>query len=66
MILRTLIDKLLREGKPLVLTFIDYSSAFDTVGHKFLDATLGDAKAKPKTRAIFRAIYSSASARTKV
>lgn len=49
-----------------MLTFIDYSAAFDTIGHKFLDATLGDAKATPKTRSIFRAIYSSATARTKV
>ena len=66
MILRTLVDRMLREDKPLVLTFIDYAAAFDTLGHKFLDATLGDAKAEPKTRAIFRAIYGSATARTKV
>ena len=66
LIIRTLIDKMLKEGKPLVLTFIDYSAAFDSVGHKFLDKALGEAKAKPKTRAIFRSIYGSASARTKV
>ena len=29
LILRTLIEKMLREDKPLVLTFIDYSAAFD-------------------------------------
>ena len=50
----------------MILTFIDYSAAFDSVGHKFLDSALGEAKAKPKTRAIFRSIYGSASARTKV
>ena len=66
MILRTLVNKCLREGVPIVLTFIDYSAAFDTVGHKFLDKTLGDAEAKTKTRAIFRPIYGSATARTKV
>ena len=66
MILRTLVEKMLREGKPLVLTFIDYSAAFDSVGHKFLDHALGEAKAKPKTRAIFRSIYGSASAKTRV
>ena len=66
LILRTLVEKMLREGKPLVLTFIDYSAAFDSVGHKFLDKALGEANAKPKTRAIFRSIYGSASAKTKV
>lgn len=66
LILRTLVDKMLRENKPLVLTFINYSAAFDSVGHKFLDHALGEAAAKPKTRAIFRSIYSSASAKTRV
>ena len=50
----------------MVLTFIDYSAAFDSVGHKFLDFALGQAKADPKTRAIFRAIYGSATAKTRV
>ena len=36
------------------------------MGHKFLDHALGEAAAKPKTRAIFRSIYSSASAKTRV
>ena len=66
MILRTLIDKMLTEGRPLVLTFIDYSAAFDSISHKFLDVALGRAKAKTKTRAIFRSIYGNAFARTKV
>ena len=66
MILRTLVSKALREGTPLILTFIDYAAAFDSVSHKFIDATLGDAKAKPKTRALFRSIYGGATARTKV
>ena len=46
LILRTLVDKMLKEGKPLVLTFIDYSAAFDSVTHKFLDTALGEAKAE--------------------
>ena len=66
MILRTMVNKMMREGKPLVLTFIDYTAAFDSVGHKFIDSTLGDANAKPQTRAIFRSIYSKATAKTKV
>lgn len=43
---------MLRENRPMVLTFIYYSVAFDSVGHKFLDIALGEAKVKPKTRAI--------------
>ena len=66
MILRTAINKRLKEGKPMILTFIDYSAAFDSVGHKFLDEALAEARAKPKTRAIFRSIYGSATARTRV
>ena len=66
MILRTAVSKMLQENKPMVITFIDYSAAFDSVGHKFLDKALGEAKARPKTRAIFRSIYRSATARTKV
>ena len=66
MILRTAINKRLKEGKSMILTFIDYSAAFDSVGHKFLDEALGEASAKPKTRAIFRSVYGSATARTKV
>ena len=57
MILRTAINKRLKEGKSMILTFIDYSAAFDSVGHKFLDEALGEASAKPKTRAIFRSVY---------
>ena len=66
MILRTLIDKILQQDKPLVITFIDYTAAFDSVSHKFLDYALGEATAKPKTRAIFRSIYTSATTKTKV
>ena len=54
------------EGKKLALTFIDYSAAFDSVSHKFIDGALAKAGASPKTRAMFRAIYSAASAMTEV
>ena len=43
-----------------MVTYIDYSAAFDSVSHKFIDATLADAGASRKTRAIFRAIYEAA------
>ena len=46
--------------------FIDYVAAFDSVSHKFLDEALAEANASDKTRAIFRAIYSKASAVVRV
>ena len=37
MILRTICQRMLSLGKKIAITFIDYSAAFDTVSHKFLD-----------------------------
>ena len=53
-------------GESIAITFIDYSTAFDTVSHRFLDETLAEAGAPVKVRAIFRVVYSSASALTSV
>ena len=53
-------------GESITLTFIDYSAAFDSVSHHFLDTALEDAKVPVKLRAMFRAIYHSASAYTTV
>ena len=64
--LRAIYDWVLAERKEMFVTFIDYSAAFDSVGHKFLDRALQRAGASAKTRAIFRAIYSTANARTAV
>ena len=44
----------------MCLTFIDYSAAFDSVSHKFLDRSLAKAGASRKTRAMFRTIYKAA------
>ena len=48
------------------MTFIDFSAAFDTVSHKFLDTALSEAKASRKVSAMFRAVYSAATAYTTV
>jgi hypothetical protein len=56
----------MQEGKPMAVTFIDYSAAFDSISHKFIDLALEEAGAKPRTRALFRAVYGSAAAMTKV
>ena len=65
MILRTIYEDTLEQGKEVCATFIDYSAAFDSVSHKFLDKTLLDTGASIKTRRMFRAIYGAASAVTK-
>lgn len=50
----------------MCITFIDYSAAFDSIGHKFLDESLAAAGASRKTRAMFRAIYTAAEGITRV
>ena len=60
LLLRVLYDQIIRNDRRCVVTYIDYSAAFDSVSHKFIDATLADAGASRKTRAIFRAIYEAA------
>ena len=64
--LRTIYDWVLAEQKELHISFIDYSAAFDSVSHKFIDRALQRANASAKTRALFRAIYAAANARTAV
>lgn len=64
--LRTIYDDMLEKGATLYATYIDYSAAFDSVSHKFIDAALKKAGASNKSRALFRAIYKAASAVTKV
>ena len=53
-------------GKKLTVTFIDYSTTFDSVSHKFIDGALDDADVSNKLRAMFRAVHQSASAHTTV
>ena len=43
-----------------MVTYIDYSAAFDSVSHKYIDGALKKAGASRKTRAIFRSIYAAA------
>ena len=49
-----------------VITYIDFVAAFDSVSHRFLDESMEEAKCRFKTRAIFRAIYRSATAQVRV
>ena len=73
-VLAELIDEVLMAGNRMVVVFIDFVSAFDTVSHHFLDEAMGEAELKleeegrfeevavlRKCRAVFRSIYARAS-----
>ena len=64
--MRTMFEDVVEQGREMCATFIDNSAAFDSVSHKFIDTTLQKAGASIKTRRMFRAIYKAASAVTKV
>ena len=52
MILRTFCDRTLELGKSITLTFIDYyTTAFDSVSHRFIDVTIREAGVSIKVRA---------------
>ena len=50
--LAILLDFCLEEDNSLILTYLDYVAAFDTVSHKFLDVALGEAGASAKSRSL--------------
>ena len=58
--LRWFIAMVLREGRHAVITFIDYSAAFDTESQLFLDSALADAGVSVKVRRIIQAIFAAA------
>ena len=59
-------EQVIKENGSVCLTFIDYTAAFDSVSHKFLDRSLAAAGASRKTRAMFRAIYAAAEGMARV
>jgi len=61
LLLRVLYDQVINANNKCAVTYIDFSAAFDTVSHKFMDSTLAKAGASRKSRAIFRSIYAAAS-----
>ena len=56
---RWFIDMVLREGRQSVVTFIDYSAAFDTESQLFLDSALAEAGVNSKVRRIVQAIFAA-------
>jgi hypothetical protein len=65
-ILAQIMDAVMARGEEMITVFIDYVAAFDSVSHKFIDDALRKAKASNKCRAMFRALYDSASAVVRV
>ena len=65
-ILSQVMDACIDRGQEMVTVFIDFVAAFDSVSHKFLDETLAEAKASKKSRAMWRACYTKASAAIRV
>ena len=52
LLLRLLYDQVIKKDRSCVVTFIDYTAAFDSISHKFMDSTLANAGASRKSRAI--------------
>ena len=50
LILKTIIEEVVKAGKEAVVSFIDYTAAFDSVSHRFLDESLAEAQVPPKVR----------------
>ena len=56
-------------GQKIAVAFIDYTAAFDTVSHKYLDEALSiersrEAGVPVKIRVMFRVVYQTATAFT--
>ena len=66
LILKHLMSEVLRAGEEAVVTFIDYTAAFDSLSHRFLDEALAEANVSPKVRRVIRAIYTSASGAVRI
>ena len=60
-VLKWTIEMLLRESKPAVVTFIDYTAAFDTESQLFLDEALNAAGVSIKLRRIIQSVFHAAS-----
>ena len=66
LLLRVLFEQAIAKNEKIYITYIDYSAAFDSVSHKFLDLSLAKADATRKTRALVRAIYAAAEGTARV
>ena len=51
---------MIKANSKCIVTYIDFSAAFDTVSHQFMDITLAKAGSSRKSHTIFRVIYEAA------
>ena len=65
-LLSTFIDECIESGSETYATFIDFTAAFDSVSHKFLDYSLEKMGASVQSRALFRTIYENAKGQIRV
>ena len=65
-ILKWTINMILRESREAVITFIDYSAAFDTESQIFLDEALGSAAVSFKLRRVIQAVFRVASGAVRI
>ena len=66
LILKLLINEVLKAGEEAVVTFIVYTAAFDSVSHRFLYESLAEANVPPKVCRIINAIYTAANGAVRI
>ena len=66
LILKLIIEEIIKAGQELVIVFIDYTAAFDSLSHRFLDESLAEANVPAKVRRIIRAIYNAANGAVRI
>jgi len=64
--IKSLIEKSIKYNKPLVLTFVDYKKAFDSINHHELFKALADFRIDHRYISILRHIYEQETANVKI
>lgn len=65
-VVKSLIEKSMEYNKPLVLVFVDYEKAFDSIDHHELFKALADCRIDHRYTSILRHIYEQATAKVKI
>ena len=61
LLFQVVINMLIKESRPAVIIFIDYTAAFDTQSQVFLDEALSNAGIAVKVRRVIQSIFHAAS-----
>ena len=65
-VIKTLIEKSVEYNKPLVMVFVDYEKAFDSIRHNGMFNALADCRVDSRYSAILQHIYNHATASVRV